>query len=216
MAAPAMSSGRPMRRRGALGGDLLAEGLQRGRHHLGLEGPRRDGVHRDGRGEALGQVPGQLVHRRLRRRVRVRLERRHLDAVDRPDVDDAGRLLHRPRLLQQRHQEFGQVEDALDVEREHAFEGRLVEVRQRGAPGGAGVVDQDVERVLARRQLVGQAPALGLGGEVGGDADAGALLRELGGDLLAPRRPCARRCRPSRRRPRSPRRSCCRCPGCRR
>ena len=101
------------------------------------------------RGQPLGQVTRQLVHRRLRRGVGVRLERRHPYAVDRPDVDDPCRLVHRARLLEQRHQELGQVEDALDVEGEHALEGRLVELGQRRAPGGAGVVDEDVEGVLA-------------------------------------------------------------------
>ena len=119
----------------------------------------------------------------------------------------------RPGLLQERDEELGQVEDALDVEGEHPLEGRLVEVGQRRAPGGAGVVDQDVERVHARRHLVGQAAALGLRGEVGRDPDAGALLRELGGHLCARRRPCATRCTPWPRRRRSPRRSSCRCPG---
>src|ERR1700689_2553771 len=33
---------------GRAGGDLLAEGLERRRHHLGLEGTGRDGVDRDG------------------------------------------------------------------------------------------------------------------------------------------------------------------------
>ncbi len=183
MAAPAMSSGTadtPQRR---VRRDLFAEGLQRGGHHLGLEGARRNGVDGDGRGEPLGQMTRQLVHRRLRGGVGVRLERRHPYAVDRPDVDDACRLVHRSRLLQERHQELGQVEDALDVEGEHTLERRLVEVGQRRAPGGAGVVDQNVEGVLPRRQLVGQPPALGLGGQVGRNPDAGALLGELGRDL---------------------------------
>ena len=54
------------------------------------------------------------------------------------------------------------MEDALDVEGEHTFECGLVVLDQRGAPGGARVVHQDVERVLPRRHLVRQPAALGL------------------------------------------------------
>ena len=205
MAVPAMSSGRPMRLRGALVGDLLAEGLQRGRHHFGLEGPRRDGVDRDGGGESFGQVTGELVHGGLGRRVRVGLERRYLEAVDRPDVDDPGRRVDGPRLAAA-DQELGQMEDALDVEREHLFERGLVEVLQRGAPGGACVVDQYVEGVLARRHLVGQAPA-----SASVERSAGIPMqvpfRTAPPPPRAPRRPSVTRCTPSHRRPRTPRRS---------
>ena len=77
------------------------------------------------------------------------------------------------------------MEDALDVECEHAFESGFVEVRQGRAPRGTGVVHQNVERVLPRSYLVGQTPALGLGGEVGGNSDAGPPPRQLVGHLLA-------------------------------
>ena len=77
------------------------------------------------------------------------------------------------------------MEDALDVEGQHLLEGGLVEVGQGGAPGGAGVVDQDVEVVDPGGHLLGQQAAVGLGGQVGRDADAGALGRQLGGHLGA-------------------------------
>jgi hypothetical protein len=142
-----------------VGRDLLTEGVERGRHHLGLERPGRDGVDGDGGSQALGQVAGELVHGRLARRVRVRLEQGHRDPVDGPDVDDPGRLVGGAGRLEERHQELGQVEDALDVQRQHLFEGGLVELGQRGAPGGAGVVDQDVQALDPRGHLVGQAAA---------------------------------------------------------
>ncbi len=57
------------------------------------------------------------------------------------------RLVDRPCLLQERDEELREVEDALHVEGQHALERRLVVVDQGGAPGGAGVVDEDVESV---------------------------------------------------------------------
>ena len=92
-------------------------------------------------------MPGQLVHRRLRGRVRIRLEGGHLNSVDGPDVDDPGRRLLGPGGFEQRDQELGQVEDTLHIEGQDLFEGGFVEVGQGGAPGGPGVIDQDVERV---------------------------------------------------------------------
>ncbi len=185
MAAPAMSSGRPMRRSGALRRDLVAEGLERGRHHLGLERPGCDGVDRDAGREALGQVAGELMHGRLGGRVGVGLERRHLDPVDGADVDHPGRRLLAACLLEQREHELRHVEDALHVEAEHPLEGGLVVVGQGGAPGGTRVVDQDVELVDPRRHLLAQAAALLLLGQVRRDGHTRPLLRELVRHLLA-------------------------------
>ena len=77
------------------------------------------------------------------------------------------------------------MEDALDVEGEDALEGSLVEFGQRRAPGGTRVVDQDVELVHLLRHLPRQPAALVLLGQIGREADTGAALRELGGDLGA-------------------------------
>ena len=218
MAAPAMSSGRPIRFSGRVGGDLCPEGLERGRHHLGLEGPRRDGVDGDRRGQALGQVPGQLVHGRLRRRVRVRLEHRHVDPVDGPDVDDAGRLLDRARPP--RAAAAGTWSGGRHPSRSAPAPGPRRP--RRTPPSGA---PQVAPALLTRmsstpspcRQRVGQPAAPGLGGEVGGQRQC----RFPAGDSSARhlgtrRRPCATRCRPWRRRRRSPWRSSCRCRGSRR
>ena len=85
-----------------------------------------------------------------------------------------------------------EVEHALHVDVQHPVPRRVVVVGERRAPRGAGVVDQDVQPVLTGRDLVGEAPALGLGREVGRDPDALALLgqarRDLGADVGLPRR----------------------------
>jgi hypothetical protein len=86
---------------------------------------------------------------------------------------------------QQRHEEPREVEHALDVQVEHPVPRRVVEVGERRAPVGAGVVHEDVQRRLAVADLAGQAPALVLAGQVGGQAGARAELRQLGRHLVA-------------------------------
>ena len=95
-------------------------------------------------GQALRQVPGQVVHGGLAGRVRVGLEQRDVDAVDRADVDDPGRVVGGAGGLEHGHEGAGQVERAFTLRsstRSHAS----AELGQRCAPRGAGVVDQDVE-----------------------------------------------------------------------
>ena len=61
----------------------------------------------------------------------------------------------------------------------------VVRPGERRAPGRAGVVHEDVQLALARRDLAGQPDAGRLVGQVGRQAHARADLRELGGDLVA-------------------------------
>ena len=79
------------------------------------------------------------------------------------------------------------MEDALHVQRQDPVPGGVVEALERGAPGGAGIVDQDVQPVLALGQHLGELPAPGLGGEVSGQGDAGpvALAGNLGRGRVA-------------------------------
>jgi hypothetical protein len=108
-----------------------------------------------------------------------------VQAVDRPDVDDPGRFLDGARRLEQRQQEPGQVEHALHVQGQDALPRGLVELLQRRPPGRPGVVHEDVETVLPLGHGLGQAPALVLGGQVGGQGDALPHLRQLGRHFLA-------------------------------
>lgn len=128
--------------------DDLPEAPQRLRHHLALKRPARQRVARDApRAEVARQHPAQVVQARLARRVGKRLERGHLEAVDGADVDDARRV-ERAGVgagLEERRQELGDCEDALEVERQDAVPGRVGVLVVRRAPGGARVVDQDVE-----------------------------------------------------------------------
>ena len=199
MAAPAMSSGRPMRLSGALGRDLLAEGLEGGGHHLGLEGPRGDGVDRDERGQALGQVPGQLVHGGLGGRVGVRLEDGHPDPVDGADVDDPGRLVRPsppPRAAGRRNLVRWKTPFTLRAStRSKAASSNSAS----GAPQVAPALLTRMSRRVDSRAAISSArrrhPA-------SVDRSAGRPTqvpfgRELGGHLGAGRPPCATRCRPS-------------------
>jgi DNA topoisomerase IB len=154
------------------GRDLVTERGQGGGHHLRLERPGRDRVDRDVlRPQLPGQHPGQLVQPGLGRRVGVDGQGRDLQAVDAADVDDAGRVVGRARRLQQRQERPDQEERRLQVQVDQLVPGRLGVLRQRGAPGRAGVVDQDVHPWLGLADDLGQPQALLLGGQVGGDRD---------------------------------------------
>jgi hypothetical protein len=139
---------------------------------------------RDWKGPGLGEVPGELVHGRLRRRVGVGLEGRHLDAVDRADVDHPRRRLGRARLLQERQQELGDVEDALDVDVEHAVPGLAVLLGEGDAPVRASVVHQDVEAVPPLGHRLPERTAALFLRQVGDDVGALAALRQLVRHLL--------------------------------
>jgi hypothetical protein len=105
----------------------------------------------------------------LGRAVGVVLERGHAQRVDAAYVDDAGGgpvLVLAPGgggsrggggLLEERSEELGEGEDALEVEGQELGPG-VVRVRVEGlAPGRARVVDQDVEALgLAARELAGE------------------------------------------------------------
>ena len=103
-----------------------------------------------------------MVNGGLARGVGVGLEQRHLDAVDRADVDHARGVLGRGRRGELREQRHREVEDRLDVEREHLVPGRVGILLDRGAPVGARVVHEDVQRRLARGELAREPLHLGV------------------------------------------------------
>ena len=61
------------------------------------------------------------------------------------NVDDAGGIIRRRGLLQQRCNELGEIEDAVEVKSEDSGEGFGGVFVVGGTPVRAGVVDQDVE-----------------------------------------------------------------------
>ena len=152
-----------------------------------------------------------MVHGGLGGAVGEGVEGRRLQAVDGPDVDHPRRGPLGRRLAQQGQELLGQEEDALDVGVHHLVPAHLGEGLDGRAPGGAGVVHQDVELVLFRRQAGGKGldaahlrevgrqgdagPAIGLGQALGGgvadvrlargDVDLGARCQEARSDHLA-------------------------------
>ena len=110
------------------------------------------------------------------------LRRVAAQAGDRGDVDDAAGLARDHAVL---GDVLRQDEVAAHVEVHHLVPGLDRMVFGRRAPGGAGVVDQDVHVAHALQRLVGQAADVLFLGAVGGDparVDAGGL--QLGGGLL--------------------------------
>ena len=89
-----------------------------------------------------------------------------------------------PAGVQKGTQELRHVEDTLHVETEHALPRRFVVVLQLGSPDRARVVHEDVEVVFTGLDLVGESLALGLGGEVGRQGSARAVLGELLGERV--------------------------------
>ncbi|MCY1282394.1 hypothetical protein D9M70_312320 [compost metagenome] len=154
--------------------------------HLAREAPRRDHVDVDVLGhQLLGQDAGQLVQRRLARPVGIGLFAERGDPRHRADVDDPRRALLAAGLAQQRQQLLDAVEHRRDVQLHALLPARHRIAFQRRAPGGAGVVDQDVQLADLSRQLRRQGLHPGFAGQVGGDPVAFAQGAQLGGGLRA-------------------------------
>jgi len=77
-----------------------------------------------------------------------------------------GRRIGGSGCRQHRQQGPGQVEHGLQVEGEHPFPRFLVGFRQRGHPGVAGVVHEQVQMMLVPSQFLADAQALALGAEI--------------------------------------------------
>ena len=99
-----------------------------------------------------GEVTRQLVDRGLARRVGVRLEHRDLDPVDRTDVDHPRRVVGVAAASSKRQERARQKERRLDVEVEHLVPrvgGKLGEGR---TPGRARVVHEHVQAASRARR----------------------------------------------------------------
>lgn len=96
-------------------------------------------------------------------------------------VNDAPDTIAVRALLDHGQQRLRERKHALDVEREELGERRVRVLLEGGAPGRTRVVDEDVEDLLARADLLGEAQAFVVLAEVAGDGDA--LAWPLGGEL---------------------------------
>ena len=186
MAAPAMSSSVPMRPTGtrcATSSRVVAGLLV----HVRSERAGRDAAHHDVvLRQAQRHAAGQVDQAGLARGVGVGLQRVDRDAVDRGDVDHLGGALARSGL-QVFVQSLGEEERRLHVQVHHLVPAALGEGLEGLAPGGAGVVHQDVQGGFAACDLRGQRAAAFHGGHVQRQRDAGAQAGELGRRLVAGR-----------------------------
>jgi hypothetical protein len=128
-----------------------------------------------------------MVHGRFARRVGVDLGGRHVQPVDGPDVDDAGRISRARGLFQHRPQKLDQVEDGLQVHLQHRVPARVVEVVQRRRVQGARVVHQQMQPIDLPGELLRQPAAVILRREIGGQRKTVAQQRKPGGRLLGGR-----------------------------
>ena len=211
-ARPAMSSGSPMRRSGAVAQalfEILGVVPQR-LGEVGLHQAGRDGVHAD--------VVGPVLEREVARELHVgRLgdavgadHRRAAHAADRRHDDDRAVLLG-PHVGQAEidHPHVGE-----NVVVHHLHEDVVGQLLVRPVVGiGRGVADQHVDRPELLLRLGEQPLDLRLVGDVAGD-DRGMAAGLAGSRPPPPRRPapCATTPRPWRPRARDASRSTCRCP----
>src|SRR6266536_1493102 len=98
-----------------------------------------------GRPALAREDTGELVHAGLARRVGVGGELRHPQPVDAADIDHSGGIVRGSCRLKQRQERPREAERRLEVEVESPVPGRGRELLQGRAPGGAGVVDQDMD-----------------------------------------------------------------------
>lgn len=95
--------------------------------------------------QVVGEHPAQVVQTSLAGTVCECLERGNTESINAANVDNARRVLRCSRLLQERCNELGQVEDTVEVEGEDSSEGLGGVFIVGGTPVRAGVVDEDVE-----------------------------------------------------------------------
>lgn len=105
----------------------------------------------------------------------------NFDAVDAADVDDTGGVVSRATVFEQGQEHLREEENAFDVDVHGAVVSVFGEFIEGFAPGGAGVVDEDVEGVFVFFDAVDEGFPTFFVGEVGGDGDAFADFGEFFG-----------------------------------
>ncbi len=144
--------------------------LQRRGHHFAFKRSTRQRITRNiPPPQMIRKHPTQLMQPRLTRTVRKRLQRRDLDPVYAPDIDDPRRVVRGRGGFEERGAGLGDSEDPSEVEGEDAGPRRFGEFGVGRPPGGARVVDQDVELRFALLELVHHSFTVFRFVEVGGD-----------------------------------------------
>ena len=95
--------------------------------------------------QVVCQDTAQVVQTRLTGTVRKRLECRNTQSINAPDVDDPGRIAGGRSVLQQRGDQFRDVEDTVEVQCKDSRPGRRWVFIVRGTPVRTRVVHKDVE-----------------------------------------------------------------------
>lgn len=157
---------------------------QPARHLAGVE-TWRDGIAADeSRTQLHGQILRQMDHCRLGGGIAVcgvGTKSTHSNPCHRGGDYNAGRVVDRTTLAEQRFQLLHAVEDTLDVQVHHFGERIFRVALEWGTPGSTGIGEKDVNMVGRFGYFGREALNLGKLGKVGRDGDglgAGALVGE--------------------------------------
>ena len=153
--------------------DLLAEVVERPGHHFALEGAGGNRVARNAAsGEAHGKHFGEVVDGGFGRAVGEIVDLGYVEAVDGADVNDARGVVGAVSVFEQRHERLGEEEDSFDVDVESAVVTVFGEFVEGFAPGGAGVIDEDIDGVFIGFDFVGEMFPAFFDREIGGHGNA--------------------------------------------
>ena len=138
--------------------------------HSALEGSRCECVDRDVPPcELAGERAGEVVNGSLRRAVGIGVVGQRLRAHDGAKIDHARRVRVRSGLFEQRQKLAGEMKDRRYVDIHDLGPGMIGEGLKRLAPGSAGIVDENVQRVGAAFHLPDQCADTGFGADIAGE-----------------------------------------------
>lgn len=151
-------------------------------HHLAFEGAGGDCVDGDTTTcETYGEDFGEVMHGGFAGAVGKVVYFGDFDTVDAADVNDAGGIVGGGAVFEQGHEHLGKEEDAFHVDVHGTVVAVFGKVVEGFAPGGSGVVDEDIEGVFVFFDAVDEGFPAFFVGEVCGNRDAFADFREFFG-----------------------------------
>ena len=164
--------------------------------HLGRKSAWRNGRdHNVVLDQVQSHAPGQVDQPGLAGGVGIGLLRIDRHPVDRRDINHLGHM-RLAGFAQQRVQGLGQEKRRLEVQVQHFVPAAFGELFERRTPGGAGVIDQDVELHLALRKCRSQRLCALHTGYVSGQGETRPHGRQLLCRLVAGRRLARREVHP--------------------